>query len=171
MGGYKLWYYFEQQRSDKNLEALLDKEQYNEAELITIKMPLSLPYQNDTKDFERVSGEVNFNGKIYKYVKRKIENGEFVLMCLPDKNKMQIENQKQDFFKNTNDIANNTSKRSDNSKSISFKNISSDYDQYSFSFKINTLNISSQNFGLYKIENLLSSPHISPEQPPDVSVA
>lgn len=171
MGGYKLWYYFEQQRSDKNLEALLDKEQYNEAELITIKMPLSLPYQNDTKDFERVSGEVNFNGKIYKYVKRKIENGEFVLMCLPDKNKMQIENQKQDFFKNTNDIANNTSKRSDNSKSISFKNISSDYDQYSFSFKINTLNISSQNFGLYKIENLLSSPHVSPEQPPDVSVA
>jgi hypothetical protein len=93
MGGYRLWYYFEQQRSDKNFEALLDKEQYNDAELITIKMPLLLPYQSDTKDFERVSGEVNFNGKIYKYVKRKIENGEFVLMCLPDKNKMQIENQ------------------------------------------------------------------------------
>ena len=172
MGGYRLWYYFEQQRSDKNLEALLDKEQYNEAELITIKMPLSLPYQNDTKDFERVSGEVNFNGKIYKYVKRKIENGEFVLLCLPDKNKMQIENQKQDFFKNTNDIAqNNTSKKSDNSKSISFKNISSDYDQNSFCFKINSFNISCQNFDFYKVENLLSSPHVSPEQPPDVSVA
>ena len=171
MGGYRLWYYFEQQRSDKNLETLLDKEQYNEAELITIKMPLSLPYQSDTKDFERVSGEVNFNGKIYKYVKRKVENGEFVLLCLPDKNKMQIESQKQDFFKNTNDIAQNTSKKSDNPKSISFKNISSDYDQYSFSFKINSLNSSCQNFGLCKSENLLSSPHVSPEQPPDVSVA
>ena len=172
MGGYRLWYYFEQQRSDKNLEALLDKEQYNEAELVTIKMPLSLPYQRDTKDFERVSGEVNFNGKIYKYVKRKIENGEFVLLCLPNKNKMQIENQKQDFFKNTNDIAqNNTSKKSDNSKSISFNKISSDYDQYSFSFKLNSLSSSCPNFGLYQIENLLSSPHVSPEQPPDVAVA
>ena len=168
LGGYRLWYYFEQQRSDKNLEALLDKEEYNEAELITIKMPLSLPYQNDTKDFERISGEVNFNGKIYKYVKRKIEKGEFVLLCVPDKSKMQIENQKQDFFKNTNDIAqNNNSKRSDNSKSISFKNISSDYDQYSFSFTLNSLDNISQQFGICKAENLLSTPHISPEQPPD----
>ena len=172
MGGYRLWYYFEQQRSDKNLEASLDKDEYNEAELITIKMPLSLPYQSDTKDFERISGEINFKGRIYKYVKRKIENGEYVLLCLPDKNKMQIEDQKQDLFKNTNDIAqNNTSKKSDNSKSISLKNMASDYDQYSFAFNINSLNISCQKFGLYKSENLLSSPHNTPERPPDISAS
>ena len=145
IGGYRLWFYFEQQRSDKNIEVLLDKEQYNEAELITIKMPLSLPYQSDTRNFERVSGEINFNGKIYKYVKRKIEKGELVLMCLPDKSKMQLEKAREDFFKNT-----------------------SDYDQNLFSFKINSLNNISHNFGLYKVENLVSSPHISPEQPPDV---
>jgi hypothetical protein len=167
LGGYRLWFYFEQQRSDKNLEALLDKEEYNEAELITIKVPLPLPYQSDSKDFERITGEINFNGKIYKYVKRKIENGEFVLLCLPDKNKMQIEKAKEDFFKNTNDLTQNNSKRSDNSKSISFKKASSEYDQYSLSFKINSLNNISQNFGLHKVESLLSSPHISPEQPPD----
>lgn len=171
LGGYRLWYYFEQQRSDKNLEASLDRDEYNEAELITIHVPLSLPYQSDSKDFERITGEINFKGKIYKYVKRKIENGEFVLLCLPDKNKMQLETAKNDFFKNTNDIAqNNNSKKSDNSKSVSFKNAASEYDQYSFAFKINSLKNISQNFGLYKVENLLSSPHISPEQPPDFFV-
>ncbi len=169
LGGYRLWFYFEQLRSDKNIEASLDKSEYTESELITIKMPLSLPYQNDSKDFERITGEVNFNGKIYKYVKRKIENGEFVLLCLPDKNKMQIEKQKDDFFKNTNDIAQNTnSKKSDNSKSFSFKNVSGEYDEYSFSFNINSLSNRVPIFGLYRDENLLFSPHISPEQPPDV---
>ncbi len=171
-GGYRIWFYFEDKQSDKNLEASLDKDQYNETELITIRVPLSLPYQNDTKDFERITGEINFNGKIYKYVKRKIENGEFVLLCMPDKNKMQIEKQKEDFFKNTNDLnQNNTSKKQDNSKTISFKKAASEYDQYSFSFKINLLKNISQKFGFHKNEILLSSPHLSPEQPPDIIIA
>lgn len=169
IGGYRLWFYFEQQRSDNRIEVLLDKEAYNEAELITIKTPLSLPYQSNTSDFERVSGEINFNGKIYKYVKRKIDNGQLVLLCLPDKNKMQLEKAKADFFKNTNELAqNDNSKKSDNSKSISFKNTGSDYDQYSFSFKINLVNNIQVNSGLYKMDGLISSPHLSPEQPPDL---
>ena len=170
VGGYRIWFYFQQQESDKKIEASLDKEEYNENELITIKVPLSLPYQSDTKDFERISGEINFNGKIYKYVKRKIENGEFVLLCLPDKNKMQIEKQKEDFFNNTNDLAQN-SKKSDNSKSISFKNTTSEYDQYSFAFKINFSANVQKTFGDHTAGNLLSTPHISPEQPPDVVAA
>ena len=169
IGGYRLWFYFEQQRSDKHIEVLLDNEQYNEAELITIKMPLSLPYQSDTRDFERVNGEINFNGKIYKYVKRKIEKGELVLLCLPDKNKMQLEKAREDFFKNTNDLAQtDQSKKSDNSKSISLKNKVSEYDDHLFSFVINSLNNIPGKLGIYQVENLLSSPHISPEQPPDV---
>ena len=171
IGGYRLLFYYEQQRSDRQIEALLDKEEYNEAELITIKTPLSLPYQSNTADFERISGEINFNGRIYKYVKRKIDNGNLVLLCLPDKNKMQLEKAKEDFFKNTNDLAQaDNSKKSDNSKSISLKNAVSDYEQYLFSFKINSINNLSFNFGIYKIEDLISSPHISPEQPPDITL-
>ncbi len=172
LGGYRVWFYFEQKKSNANIEASLDKDEYNEAELITIKVPLSLPYQNDAKDFERISGEVNFNGKMYKYVKRKIENGEFVLLCLPDKNRMQIEKTKDDFFKNTNDLVQNSnSKKSDNSKSLTFKNASGDYDEYTFGFKINSFNNVAHIFGLFKHENLLASVHISPEQPPDVILA
>ncbi len=169
LGGYRIWFYFEQQRSDKSIEAFIDKEEYNESDLITIKVPLSLPYQTDTKEFERISGEVNFNGKIYKYVKRRIENGEFVLMCLPDKNKMQIEKVKEDFFKNATDLAQNNNNKSGNSKSISFKNAFSEYEQFVLGFTLNSINNICQNFQLYKVQNLLSSPHISPEQPPDIS--
>ena len=81
--GYRLVFYFVQQENDITLETSLDKAEYNESELITIKVPISLPYQTNWKDFERVDGEINFEGKIYKYVKRKVEDGQLVLMCRP----------------------------------------------------------------------------------------
>ena len=39
------------------------------------------------------------------------------MLCLPDQNKMRLQDAKNDYFKTTNDIAgNNSSKKSDNSK-------------------------------------------------------
>lgn len=170
IGGYRIWFYYQQFQLDKSLKASLDKDEYNETELITIKISLSLPYQTDRNEFERVDGEIKVDGKIYKYVKRKVHNGELILLCIPDHGKMQLETARNDFFKCTNDLVqNNSSKKSDNSKSISFKNSSSEYDEYSFSFKINLLKENSSDFGSFKVKNLLSLPRTSPEQPPDVN--
>lgn len=65
--GYKLLFSYEQQQSDKQLESSLDKQEYNEEDLIAIKVPLSIPYQNNQQNFERVDGEITINGKILKY--------------------------------------------------------------------------------------------------------
>ena len=135
--GYRFVFNYEQQKADVQLEASLDKAQYNDADLIAITIPLSMPYQTVQSGFERVNGEINISGKIYKYVKRKIVDGEMVLMCLPDQNKMRIEVGKNDFFKNTADIAqNNTSKKGDNSKSNVGKNVVSEYDQQTSSYTV-----------------------------------
>lgn len=168
MGGYRLWFYFEQQQSDKKVEALIDKEEYDDDQLLTLKVPLSLPYQTDWKEFERVDGEINLDGKIYKYVKRKVQNGELILLCIPDHNKMNLENAKNDYFKYASDLMeNNASKKSDNSKSLSFKNISGEYDEYLYSFKLNFNYTIHRHPDFYKVGMLLLSPHRSPEQPPD----
>jgi len=166
-----VWFYYEVQSSDQKIEALLDKNDYEETDLITIRIPLSLPYQNDSKDFERISGEVNFNGKVYKYVKRKIENGEFVLMCLPDQHKTKLEKQKNDYFENSNDLVQNNSKKSGNSKLVFFKRVFSEYDQYSFGFKISSIQINPCVFSIYSAENLPSLKRTPPGQPPDISIA
>ncbi len=138
--GYRAWYYFTQIQSDISLQASLNNDEYNEADLITIKIPLSLPYQTDSKDFQRIAGELTFKGKIYKYVKRKVENGEFVLLCLPDHNKMRMEKAKHNFFEFANDLTqdNNNSKKSDNSKAGAFKKLLSEYDPYSFVINTNS---------------------------------
>ena len=51
-----------------------------------------MPYQNNSSDFERHYGEIEVNGKIYTYVKRKIEDGVLILKCIPNTEKQNIKN-------------------------------------------------------------------------------
>ncbi len=127
-----------------------------------------MPYQTMQSDWERVDGEMNVNGKIYKYVKRRIVDGEMLLMCLPDHNKMRIQSAKNDFFKSTSDIAqDNTSKKTDNSKTGFFKNLASEYDHPVTSFNIAIMAESSAYEMFFQSSKLFSSPHTPPAQPPD----
>jgi hypothetical protein len=88
-----------------SFEASLDKENYDEKDLITFKVPLSLPYQPAWKDFERVDGEITIQGTIYKYVKRKIEDGQLVLLCLPYYKKMNLAKASTEFGSHGTDLA------------------------------------------------------------------
>ena len=167
--GYNLVVNYLQQKSDIHLEALLDNNEYNDAQLIELKVPTHLPYQTSWASFERYDGEVEMNGILYKYVKRKVANDTLYLMCIPNTKKMNLETARDDFFKNTNDVSqNNNSKKSDNSKS-SIKNLLSEYDAYSFILNLNIGNTSSHNLHItYQVNPLSASPHQSPEQPPDI---
>lgn len=162
-------FYYGQQQSDVQLEASLDKNLYNEAELVTIKVPLSLPYQNDQKEFERVNGEISFNGKIYKYVKRKIAEGNLVLMCLPDYNQMRLKKEKEDFYKDVNNLSQGTgSKKQENSKGNSFKNLLSEYDQVHYKCTAALFGSHLSHTFLNHNYILSAATHSSPEQPPEL---
>lgn len=167
--GYRILFNYEQRQSDMRLETLLDKQDYNEADLVTIKVPLSLPYVNNQQNFERVDGEITVNGKILKYVKRKIFDGNLILLCLPDHNKMRIESAKEEFFRYANDLVqNNQSKKSNNTKSIVFKNVLSEYyidaSDYTPAFQSML-----QSYSITSQLNFLPSSHYKlPEQPPEV---
>lgn len=128
LAGYRWVFNYMQQQADVQLAVTLDNNNYNEADLITLSVPTNLPYQTDRPNFERVDGEINYQGKVYKYVKRKIVDGQLVLLCLPDHNKMRLQSARDDFFKNANDLLqNNQSKKSDHSKNTGVKFSVSDY--------------------------------------------
>ncbi len=169
--GYRFVVDYLQHKADRQLEARLDKNQYDESQLIELKVPIHLPYQTSWSAFERYDGEINLNGTLYKYVERKVSNDTLYLKCLPNTKKMHLEIAKDDYFKNTNDLAQNSgSKKPGNSKTSGFKKVTSDYDSYNgrsgFSLSANF----SQTFAGYIPLNLISSPRISPEQPPDISI-
>lgn len=132
-----------------------------------LKIPINLPYQNNWEDFERVDGELTVEGKIYKYVKRKIEDGNLVLLCLPDHNKMKIESAKVALLQFSNDIVPNNGKEKKDGKPTLHKSHFSDYEKIESQLpgvSINTGTISLHGDFVF---NLSSSPHNSPEQPPD----
>jgi len=168
--GYRLVVEYMQQKVSDQLEARLDKDLYSDSQLVELKVPIHLPYQTNWAEYQRYDGEIEVEGIIYKYVKRKVADDTLYLMCIPNTKKMHLETAKNDYFRLSNDITqNNNSKKSGDSKTISFKSLQGEYDEYSF--QLNTL-FDVDNCGkfwpLIRSKKLLSSPNISPEQPPDL---
>jgi hypothetical protein len=93
-----------------------------------MRVSLNLPYQNDQAVFERVNGEIEIDGTHYNYVKRRIENGQLVVMCIPNQRKTKIENSRDDYFKLINDLQQNgNAKKTEKSSSTAFKALFSEY--------------------------------------------
>jgi len=105
MIGYRAWFYYAEKKADSAMEARIDKDQYDENDLVTLQIPLYSPYQLEQKTFERTNGEVNINGKTFKYVKRKVSDGNLILLCLADNHKTVLKNAKSEFGNGVNDLA------------------------------------------------------------------
>ncbi len=169
--GYRLLVSYMQQKANAQLEVTLDKHIYNDAQLTELKVPLHLPYQADWSSYERCTGEIEIQGVLYKYVKRKICNDTLYVMCIQNTTKMHLETAKNDFFKSVNDLNQDSkSKKTDNSKS--YKIMVSEYDEYSYIINAKKYVSACGNNWLNDIsKKLVSSPHASPEQPPEALLA
>ena len=123
-----------QECNDIVLEASLDNNSYEESQLIEVKIPLNVAYQNSTSSYERCDGEIKYKGTFYKYVKRKIGNDTLYLKCINNSNKTTLEVAKNDIFKNANDI-NQQDNKQHNHKNTTIKNSINDFDNSHFSFQ------------------------------------
>ena len=155
-----------QQKANKELVAKLDSNQYNDADLITLTVPLSMPYLTDSKDFERKDGEITIDGKIYHYVKQKISHGNLILKCVPDEQKMHLQNAKDNFFRLANELQNNSTSKNSGDNSQVIKLVISDYietENTVNAFAVNnTANIYTDTYSAH----LQSGETLIPEQPP-----
>ena len=109
LGGYRLLTGHLQNQANKELETKLDNRQYDRAELILIKTPLQLPYYSSSR-FERVSGEIVLKGVVYKYVERRVCNDTLELLCIKDAQRTSLQQAKEEFYKQSNGLANHPEK-------------------------------------------------------------
>jgi len=145
--GYRLVSSYLEDKANRQLEARLDQDRYDESELISIKVPSThLSYYNSSTQFERVDGQIEVGGVQYKYVKRRLFNDSLELLCIPNHAAMSLQTARNQFFQLVNDIQqhNGQSKKADHSTSKSFS--PTDYDL---------------------TPTLSSSHHLTIEQPPD----
>jgi hypothetical protein len=134
--GYRFVSGLLERKANVAFEARIDKADYDEASLIEIKVPLNAPYlSGNSSGFERYDGELELEGVHYKYVKRKIVDGELVLLCLPNESKNRFQNSRVDFFKLVNDLSHSGQSKEKNSAS-SFKSFVTEYKQENNSWNI-----------------------------------
>lgn len=166
--GYRLFTDLMQNKASDRLEAKLDKDQYDPNQLIEIRIPINLPYHNDWDQFERFKGEIELNGIHYSYVKRKVEKGELVLLCLPNSEKQMLSSARDQFFKLVNDLQQpSDGKKTDKGNANTFKNVLTDYDRDNHEWSLTSpLRLSCIASCAYR-DDAQNHFHGSPEQPPE----
>lgn len=121
--GYKALFYVQLRNADFRLEKKIQIADYLEGNLISIKIPLKLPYLADWSGFQAVEGEMIYKQKTYKYIKKKIARDTLFLICIDHSEKDEIE-------KNTNNFLSKTSGENASKKAFS-KPIKYDFNEKS----------------------------------------
>jgi hypothetical protein len=103
--GYRFFSSYLEEKANTQLEAKLDQNDYNDDQLISLKIPVThLSYYNSSAQFERVDGQIEVNGIQYKYVKRRFYNDSVEMLCIPNQTAMSLRSAKDEFFKLVNDL-------------------------------------------------------------------
>lgn len=161
--GYHLVINFFQNRQEGQFQTSINNNNYNDEDLVIIKLPVNLPYYNNSSTYERVSGSVEVNGTEYKYVKRRIYNDSVELACLPNLEKQKFQSVKNEFFKLNNDWQNNHQGK----KSAVIKNTAPDFCNklvtYAFQQQVQQTKRTLHNF----VPSLPLTIKTIQEQPPD----
>jgi hypothetical protein len=78
----------------------LDNQQYSEEETITVKVRISMPYFLSTEsEFERVNGEIEHRGEVYRLIKQKLQNDTLYMVCMKDHESKLINEALADYVK------------------------------------------------------------------------
>lgn len=101
--GYRWLFSLLEEKATEKLEQKISAGDYQEAQLLEIRIPLSMPYYSD-KEYENIYGETDWNGVHYRYVKRKVSGNTLYLLCLPNKEKSSLAIIKNEFTKAMNDV-------------------------------------------------------------------
>ena len=120
----------------------LDQNNYTEADLISIKVPaLHLSSYVNSKEFQRVDGQVEINGVQYNYVKRRLVEDSLELLCIPNHTSTRIQTAKNEFFKLVNDLRHPGQSKKTDQPNSSYKGFTAEYFSATEEFSILNLSI------------------------------
>lgn len=166
--GYRLWFYYVQQQSEQQIISTIEKNEYNEADLVTIKVPLSLPYSTNWSDFERYDGSIEVDGQHYNYVKRKVSNDTLILLCIPNADKNRLTRAKNSFENLVNSGQNPNNNKASGPLSL-LKLLTGDYNNNTANYPLLALNVKSLTWLITNNNFCCNNTIPSPWQPPDVN--
>jgi len=165
--GYRLAFSLAESNANERMISSLDNDDYNESDLVQIKLALNLPYLQNTGHYERCDGNLEYNGIQYNYVKRMIRNDTLYLYCIPNKEKTDVIASKNLYVKLN---ADNASGKTPGQPAVKKISLLSDYYSGTLSFNFNACPSSIiQNISFNNLATLngFATKHL---QPPDLFI-
>lgn len=83
----------------QELQARFDDDDYAREHEVTIKVPITIPYATDSKDYTRVDGEFEHQGEVYRMVKQKLQKDTLYIVCVKDITSKDIKQALADYVK------------------------------------------------------------------------
>jgi hypothetical protein len=108
--GYYFIYVGLRYHAKSELLSRLDAKDYSSEETITLRIPFTLPYWMDSRGYERVNGEFQYQGEFYHLVEQKLEKDTLYVVCIKDANETRLHGAMADYVKLTNDIPTSSQK-------------------------------------------------------------
>lgn len=102
--GYYFVYVGLRYQAKSDLITRLDSRDFSQDETITLKIPFTLPYWADSRGYERVNGEFQYQGEFYQLVEQKLEKDTLYVVCIKNANERKLYEAMTDYVKLTNDL-------------------------------------------------------------------
>jgi hypothetical protein len=84
IGGQLIVHQYLSYLSDRYFEEQTDKGRYNVSDLFEVKLPVDMAQISDWKEFENITGQIQFDNISYNYVKMKLTRTAIYLLCVPN---------------------------------------------------------------------------------------
>ena len=88
--GYKAIFAVLEKRAEDRMLVQIDNNQYNDQQLVEMKLFYPRLYYSISTNYERFDGKIEISGKNYNYVKRRFANDTLYLLCLPNETQNRI---------------------------------------------------------------------------------
>lgn len=111
-----------QLKNKQNLQAQFDSDEYERQHEVTIKVPLTIPYATDSREYSRVDGEFEHEGEVYRMVKQKLQSDTLYIVCVKDATSKDIKQALAEYVKSFTDKP-----ASEKSQSKNLQNLIKDY--------------------------------------------
>lgn len=90
-------------KNTQELQARFDQDEYTRDQEITIKVPITIPYATDSREYTRVNGEFEYQGEVYHMVKQKLQKDTLYIVCVKDNTSKEIKQALADYVKSFTD--------------------------------------------------------------------
>jgi hypothetical protein len=86
-------------KAEQAMRTQFDDENFVAEEEVIIKVPITIPYANDSRSYERVDGEFEYKGQVYRLVKQKLQSDTLFIVCIKDDQTAKINQALADYVK------------------------------------------------------------------------